>query len=186
MSTTNLFVELVVIGIGATIWVLLLLFTIFGYGWASFETILSWPALIPGLAVVYALGIIVDRFADRLFEQWAVPLGSRWFKSEEEYHRARVLIYTQSDALRDLFEYSRSRLRICRGWAFNSVLTIGALNLFIWVRVPADDLRLKLAVFGSLVFALFAYGAWRAWYRLVSNEYKRLHQQYMFLSGKKK
>ena len=186
MNTTNLFVELVVIGISAAFWVLLLVFTVFGYGWLSIEELFTWPALVPGLAVVYALGIVVDRFADNFFERRALPLSARWFKSEEEYQHARMFIYTRSDALRDLFEYGRSRIRICRGWAFNSFMSAIALNLFVWVQMPADDVRWKLSVFGSFFFLLFGVAAWRAWLRLVSNEYKRLHEQYIHLSNPKK
>jgi len=37
MGTTDLFVELIVIGIGATAWVVLATFSIFGYEWAPLE-----------------------------------------------------------------------------------------------------------------------------------------------------
>lgn len=186
MNTTNLFVELVVIGVGAAVWVVLLLLSLFGYGWISFDTLLSFPALIPGLAIVYVLGIVIDRIADKIFERWATPLGSQWFKSAEEYRRARMLIYTRSDALRDLFEYSRSRLRICRGWALNSLFILLTLNLFVWSQMPPESLRWKISFFGTLFSLLFGIGAWRAWYQLVRNEYKRLHEQYTYLNAQKK
>ncbi len=186
MNTTNLFVELVVIGVGAAIWVMLLVLSLFGFGWVSFDTLLSLPAIIPCLAVVYVLGIVLDRMADKIFEQWAAPLASQWFKSAEEYRRARTFIYTRSDALRDLFEYSRSRLRICRGWALNSFLILITLNVFVWSRVTPEDVRFKVSMFGTIFFLFLGMGAWRAWHRLVGNEYKRLHEQYTYLNDQKR
>ena len=37
MSTTDLFVDLMVIGIGAAIWLILLIFSIFGYEWVPVD-----------------------------------------------------------------------------------------------------------------------------------------------------
>ncbi|NJN21306.1 MAG: hypothetical protein HC812_09070 [Leptolyngbya sp. RL_3_1] len=69
MSTTDLFVELLIIGVGAAIGLFLLVLTVFGYGWLAWDGLLSLPALLPILAIVYVLGIVVDRFSDRLFEK---------------------------------------------------------------------------------------------------------------------
>lgn len=114
MSTTSLFVELVVIGIGAALWVSLAIFSVFDYTWVPFDKAMSLPAIILGLSLIYVLGIVVDRLADRIFQLRNEPLCRKWFESSEDYHRARTLIYIRSETLRDLFGYSRSRLRICR------------------------------------------------------------------------
>jgi len=177
MSTTNLFVELIVIGVGAVFWIALVILSVFNYTWVPFDKIISLPTLVPALSVIYVLGIVVDRLADWIFHFWAESLCRKWFESLEEYHAARTLIYTRAESLRDLFEYSRSRLRICRGWALNCILIVSSLNLFIWVRLPADEVRLKLSMFGSLSLGIFALGAWRAWYGLANNEYRRLLEQ---------
>ena len=60
MSTTSLFVELIVVGVGAAIWLTLLTLALFGYGWVQVpaDKALSIPAAIPILAVVYVLGIV--------------------------------------------------------------------------------------------------------------------------------
>ncbi len=116
MSTTNLFVELIVIGTGAAFWIVLAIFTVFNRAFVTLDNLMSWPALIPVLSIIYVAGIIVDRWADKIFSFiWRDSLRAKWFKTEDDYYAARTLIYTQSDSLRDLFEYSRSRLRICRG-----------------------------------------------------------------------
>jgi hypothetical protein len=177
MSTTNLFVELIVIGIGAAFWVVFVILSIFNYTWVPFDKLMSLPAIVPGLSVIYVLGIVVDRLADWVFHFRAESLCLKWFRSLEEYYTARTLIYTRSESLRELFEYSRSRLRICRGWVINCILIVCGLNLFIWFRLSPSDGRLKLSIFGSLSLGLFALGAWHAWYGLASNEYRRLLEQ---------
>ena len=85
MSTTNLFVELIVIGLGAAIWVTLLVLAALGLdtrtvlGLAENTVILAWT-----VPVVYLLGIVTDRLADGLAQvlrmekkrQTAYPGGS--------------------------------------------------------------------------------------------------------------
>ena len=55
MGTTELFVELVVIGIGALVWVALTTFGIFGYEWVPLEKLFSVSALIPFVSFVYIM-----------------------------------------------------------------------------------------------------------------------------------
>lgn len=181
MSTTNLFVELVVIGTGAAVWVTLAVFAVFDYTWVSYDKAKDLPALIPGLCAIYVLGVVMDRLADWLFGFRAEQLRREFFKNPEDYHKARIFIYTRAEGLRDLFEYGRSRLRICRGWALNSVLIVVTLNLFAWTRLPADELRWKISLFGTLAFGLLAYGAWLAGQRLARAELVKLRDQYAFL-----
>ena len=108
MNTTNLFVELIVIGAGATLWTLLLILSLFGYAWVPFGGLLSLPALIPILSVIYVLGIVVDRLADALFEQiWKEGLLASVYSQanrNEQYRNDRRLLYTESDRLADLLE----------------------------------------------------------------------------------
>lgn len=84
MSTTDLFVELMVIGIGASIWLILFIFSIFGYEWVPVDRVASLFALIPVAAVVYVLGIIVDRIADTIFEKlWGQTLCEKVYKTKK-------------------------------------------------------------------------------------------------------
>jgi hypothetical protein len=193
MSTTNLFVELVIIGIGASIWLTFTLLCVFGYAWipldwsnpvAHLEKIITVPALIPTLAVAYVFGIVVDRIADLTFQGWDRKLRQKHFSQSVDYQRARTVIYDQSPSLRDWFQYGRSRLRICRGWTINSSLCIITTNAFIWMWLPADSPRLHLSLFGSVAFGILAVGALSAWYRLADGEYKRLWEEYSFTQDK--
>lgn len=180
MGTTNLVVELVVIGTGALFWVVFAILTVFGYEWVTLDRLLALmeaPALIPTLSIIYILGVVTDRLADGLFHHWDHSIRGKFFPKPEDYHSARALLYRKSQALTELFEYGRSRVRVCRGWAINSVLLTVMLNLFIWTRLPTESPNLRLSAFGSTALILVAVGSLSAWYGLVRNEYERVLEQ---------
>lgn len=182
MSTTDLFVELLIIGVGAAIGLFLLVLTVFGYGWLAWDGLLSLPALLPILAIVYVLGIVVDGFSDRLFEKiWHDNLFRHYYTDRQTYFNDRRTLYLHAKNLADLLEYGRSRLRICRGWTVNSVLILISLNLFIWTQVPNGALRLKASLFSTLALAGFAYGNWSTWRILTLNSYRKIRQQSDFV-----
>lgn len=184
MNTTNLFVELIVIGVGAIIWLILFVFSVFGYAWVPTDYLLSSFAAIPILAVVYVLGIISDRVADTVFDWiWSDNLQKPYFKGRPEYYNARRIILTRSERLSDLLEYGRSRLRICRGWAFNSILIIISLNTFIWANFSNSSFAISISVFGSISLLVIAFGAWFAWRNLTKNEYRKIKEQAEFIDG---
>lgn len=182
MSTTNLFVELIVIGIGTTIWIVLLVLSVFGYEWIPYEQALSLPALIPVLSIIYVLGIVTDRIADALFHHlWIASLRRDYARSESHDFDDRRLIYIRSERLADLLEYGRSRLRICRGWAFNTVGILITLHLFVWTRVADRVLRGQLAIFGTLCLLTLIASLWFAWRQLVITDYRKVRDQAAYL-----
>jgi hypothetical protein len=176
VQTTNLFVELVVIGLGGALWLALATLTVFGYQWIPVEEVTSLPGLIPALAVIYLLGILIDRISDRIFQGRTKAMASRAFPSVQDYERARNLVYT-SEALRGLAEYTLSRMRICRGWVLNSLLSVVAANAFIWTALPDQVPRMKVASFATLVLLFIGVAALYSWRQLLSNYYDRVAQQ---------
>ena len=100
MSTTNLFVELLVIGVGASIWLILSTLSVLGYAWVPVDRLLSPSAAVPALALVYVLGIISDRVADAVFELvWSDDLRGSQFRNRSEYYDARRLILARSETI---------------------------------------------------------------------------------------
>jgi hypothetical protein len=181
VGTTNLFVELVVIGVGAAAWLVLLVLAAFGWAWVPVERAFSSTALVPLVSVVYLLGIVSDRIADTLFERWWVPrLRRERFPEIAAYHDARRDILTRSARLADQLEYGRSRLRICRGWALNAVLTALALDLFLWRRVGGPAAA-RLALFGTGALLALAWGCWYSWRALTVTEYRKVAEQADYL-----
>jgi len=187
MGTTELFVELIVIGIGAVIWIVLGTFSIFGYTWIPNDELFSVSTLIPFLSLVYIVGIVTDRIADVLFEAiWVPKLQKKYYSSSALARDDRRLIYSSNEFLANLIEYGRSRLRICRGWAFNGVLIMQSANFFIATQVSGRDLQNKLFIWVNLLVGFVAYFSWYSWYRLQDTQYRRLKDDAAFIRGQDK
>jgi hypothetical protein len=182
MGTTELFVELVVIGIGALVWVVLATFGIFGYEWVPLEKLFSVSALIPFLSFVYVLGIITDRIADVIFESiWTPRLLKKHYSSAALARDDRRLIYIRNEYFANLIEYGRSRIRICRGWTFNSVLILLASDYFIFTQVSNSDLRIQLFIWINVLVGFIAITSWYTWYKLSDTQYRRLKDDAAFI-----
>lgn len=187
MGTTELFVELIVIGIGAVIWIVLGTFSIFGYTWIPNDELFSVSTLIPFLSLVYIVGIVTDRIADVLFEAiWVPKLQKKYYSSSALARDDRRLIYSSNEFLANLIEYGRSRLRICRGWAFNGALIMIAANFFIATQVSGRDLQNKLFIWVNLLVGFVAYFSWYSWYRLQDTQYRRLKDDAAFIREQEK
>ncbi|HET6229816.1 MAG TPA: hypothetical protein VFE05_07070 [Longimicrobiaceae bacterium] len=194
MSTTNLFVELIVIGVGAMAWVVLLVLAFFGWDSIAWLRPNDAAAAIPLLAVTYLLGIVTDRLADALFEDVrriaarrhleppsttgsgagrlvdlavATRKPTAYDEATDAYHSARHTLL-QGERFIPILEYGRSRLRICRGWVFNALVLAVAVNVFLRKRVygPLNPDVDHVALKSTVALLLLAAAAWYAWRRL--------------------
>lgn len=165
------------IGVGAALWIGLLIFSIFGYGAVSTATLASPAAAVVLLSFIYVCGIVTDRIADFIFEKlWGAEIRKKWFPSVSDYYGARREIFEKSHLASQLLEYSRSRLRICRGWAFNLVMSSIALTIFlISTSSPPFD-KPRVFVFGTLGLLSLAGGSWYSWKTLAESEYRKVHE----------
>lgn len=182
MSTTDLFVELIVIGTGAAFWFFLLLVSSLGEDWLPFfETLPASIMLILVLAVIYFLGILTDRLADALFDPlWGSKLVEKEFGCAREYYHARSIILTKSEPFSELLDYGRSRMRICRGWTVNLCLLLIVYNYWLWKTVNNFD-KLFMALCGSGILISFIIWTWFTWRMLVTKEYAKIEEQAEFL-----
>ncbi len=187
MATTQLFVELLVIGFGALVWLAILGAALFGFDPAHFyQGLLSVRAFLPVLAVVYVLGIVTDRLADWLFERLDVRHRKEYFGDDKAgYFNARRTLVVHGPALWEHLEYGRSRLRICRGWALNAVLLLVAVDVFAFVRRPAMlTSGWNLAVC-NLFLGLFGVLCALCWGALTRKEYQKIRRQSAWIKKKK-
>jgi hypothetical protein len=156
MNTTTLYAELIVVGSGATLFIVLLFHSLFGTSsWFSklggLTSIGSVVSLIPVLSVFYLLGIVISNVAYLLFKSREKKLRHKKFsKIKHEYERIReekisdiyeeirTTLYTSTHKdLIDEFEFRRSKIRICRGWFINSILIIIALTTYLFTgKIP--------------------------------------------------
>jgi hypothetical protein len=127
-------------------------------------------------------GIVADRVSDATFDiLWGRRLRARSFSDQHDYYQSYCRIFTMSERLANLHDYGRSRLRICRGWAVNSVLIAVAGNVLVWTRVADGVLRSTLAITITSSMAAMAVLSWWAWKRLTESEYLKTQKQVEFL-----
>ncbi|MER7487777.1 hypothetical protein ABTY20_18090 [Streptomyces sp. NPDC126497] len=178
-----MFVEVLVVGIGALVGVVGCVSAAAGYSNMReiAPIIASTPASGAALAFSYALGIVVDRAADYLLTSPRRRLRSRHFVSDAAYSQARHAI-VETPHVVAMADYARSRMRICRGWFLNSVLLSVASALLIW-RFPVQDrvLLLSVDVFLGLLCAAGFYAAWK---NITATSYRKLAQQAMEVTAR--
>lgn len=143
MATTQLFAELLIIGIGVAIWLAFLVSAVLRVQWIGAVPEISVSHLSALLGVAYVLGILVDRAAYSIF------------RNMERKHRESVFadcptpsvddkeryILVNSSSLREQILYNRSRLRISRSWILNFALIgifsgIWMVQQRAWVLAP--------------------------------------------------
>src|SRR5215216_6026488 len=182
MKTTNLFVELVVVGTGAALFVALLFYTLFGdrlllgHPLSSLAKPDDLASIIPVLSFIYVLGIIIDKIAYRVFKSKEDCLRKKNFGElgDDLYYKKRHSLYTSANMTQaiEVFEYGRSKVRICRGWAVNSVLLILALICFMIFRHGFDS----MIVVGIVALGLLAYLTSWSWKVATGVEHRWLKQ----------
>ncbi len=176
MNTTNFFVELIVIGLGGSLALLIILYPFVDQ--TNIQAILTTIrdsgngmlalAVIP---LVYLFGILIDRIADHFLKRWEVKIKFTYFDSTDAIRDARTLVFSKTDRLSNLLEYNRSRLRICRGWALNGLLLLIATNVAIF---KAETLSWLPAVLYTIVLSLFTLLNFLIWRSLTNKEFEKL------------
>jgi hypothetical protein len=188
MTTTQLFVELLVIGLGALVWLALFLATALGYSESSIDPRLLAPTvLLPLLSFAYVLGILVDRAADWCFNSFDAKDRQRYFgDSPDDYYEARRIMVVHGSVLWAHLEYGRSRLRICRGWALNAVLLWLAFNSFVICHLSISrETAGAIVTYNVLLLLLFAASTY-GWRSLNRTEYQKIHRQAPWIQEMKK
>ncbi len=173
MVTTALFVEILIAGIEAAMWLSFLLLMITGHGAISTPAVCNWAvyykdwaALVTILTVgaAYVLGVLVDRIADttyRWFEHKRLGQlinsycgnGSYWYKFPARVEEMRLTIMKDGQAVAGFFDYQRSRVRIARSTVFN--LTAMAVLIYCYIAWRWIALAIHKP-FGSVMNSEFA------------------------------
>ena len=141
MGTTLIFAEILIIGIQCVSWVLLLIFSIFGYGCIKPGlTLLSkWTAItsITFIAFSYTFGIIFDRLFDavtKIYEPAKIILAIPWVqkKASDSIGSNRPQSSLIAGTLANDTIYLISRLRIARSTFFNlSLLFLSTIIFYL-------------------------------------------------------
>jgi len=184
VGATTLFVEVLVIGIGVLACLLAILLAVIGKDLMGLLSSLDGPiVLVSALSLSYALGIIVDRLADRLLQKRATQLQERSFANDVEYERARAAVL-RVPAFSARLDYSRSRLRVVRGWSLNGLGLLVSGNLLLIVRYDAPANRVVTASLALTVATLaLSIGSLFAWQSLAESQYQQIAKQYRMLAS---
>lgn len=153
MTTTALLIEHLISGVQATVWLILLSLTVFGYRWFNIDSLKGTEAyFIPLLlAIAYPLGVFVDNLADDLFKRTERKLTRKVLESEGlkgiRLTMMQVMGNADRDFAREYFAYVRSRVRLSRSTALNFLL-------ITFIGISFTSLRLNIALDGWLWFVV--------------------------------
>jgi hypothetical protein len=119
VSTTNVFVELLIIGLESLTWLALLVGSLFGLKWVStIASIFEKADVLATLAfigIAYVLGIVVDEICDWLVEPWATRIrDSVRSDIQSGMWRMQAYVFSHSETATSQLGYMRTRLRILR------------------------------------------------------------------------
>lgn len=196
MNVTALFVELLVIGMGTATWLALFLAAILRY---RFDTNLLQenPALIGTLtAIVYVLGIVVDRLVRDLFMPTLEAKARRAIFIADRIAHIKAIaqdidegnlsmemekfIRANSESLAHKIDYNRSRLRICRAWILHfALIGVG----FAWwnYRVQLVDAATQVWLLSGDVLLMVL--TWRVAYLLAMDHHKDLVESFQIVAA---
>ena len=177
MNTTNLFVELIVIGLGAFIWLSLFFAPLFGFSgfhqfFDFFENKNATLIALASIPFIYVLGIIVDRVADIMLQPVEQKIRGQYFENTKEVMDAKTAIYYKSQIISNVMEYNRSRLRICRGWFLNSLVFIISGNLVLILTSTTH--KGLYVLLNTIFFLFFAWLNFYAWKVMTRKEYEKI------------
>lgn len=179
LTGVGFFLEVAIVGAGATVWFALATLSVTGYKWISPDLFGTQGLLLLALPLAFILGIIIDAVGDELFEG---PKGVIRENSFGPDHEAAVIRLRReayaSPSEQPALEYVRRRLRIARGWVVNSAALAISLNAFVWLQAP-DSLPLaRISIWGSAAAILLTVGSIFATRSLLTSECEILKHFY--------
>jgi hypothetical protein len=173
MATTVLFVEHLITGLQAAVWIGLIIFSCFGFDWVKLDVVKDFEsvAIVLLLSFVYPIGLFVDNFADAILKNWSERIRDQRMKKENLEGGSllimKVLKDIDDDYLKAYIGYVRTRMRISRSTAVNfALITITSL-IFTSTRLttlPQSQFILLLAfeVIAGLAITTLALLSWRS------------------------
>ena len=192
MSTTTVFVELLIIGLESVAWLSLLISSLFGLDWlTTIAGIFEKADVFATIAVIglaYVVGIVVDEICDSLIEPWAKRIReSVQSDTKLKMWDVQAYVFSHSEVATSQLGYMRSRLRILRSSIFNIPLIIVFALLFLWTRAAVTaDLKAGITWFISVVGLLLVGCALFVYRRITLSYWLRTLSIYKSLKRKEK
>ncbi len=181
MSTTALFVELLIVGLESLVWISLFLCAFFGVDWLLgliniFEKAdLFITTVLVGFA--YLIGILLDELFDSLTGWWSNRIKSSIHeKGLPKMWDMQAYIFSHSKEAIEQLGYIRTRVRIMRSSIFNFALIGISAVLFVnnqiaSVNHPVGRINWVVGIVGLLLVGITAFIYWRLeqayWFRVM-------------------
>jgi len=180
MSTTTLFVEILIIGFESLVWIGLLLSIIWNphdalvQAKAYSEYALLWTTLL--FALAYVIGIIIDRVADSVYKLFRYTPRTA---PPAAYREMRFRILDESEGIGKFCEYQRSRLRISRATFLNLIILTAVFP--VWLIINNQTHLLTIA--GSIIAGASLVGlSYYTTYRIDKAQTEALEQAYKIIT----
>ncbi len=167
METTQLYIELIIIGLEGFIWMCTFLVDILGNKATSVLTKIldNFSSSLFLIGILYVIGVLVDRFADFVFQKKENAIrnvsGLR--------AKSSILVWKKYGAEK-YAEYSRTRVRILRA----SILNLPMISIsFILYTMKYLDKFYMLVIYISILGTLFTYISWRSYNLSLKKYYEK-------------
>ena len=177
MATTALYVEILVIGALAELWIIVIVSAFINTltlrdlaGVATAISALSTLFLLPAWALTYALGWIIKFASERLFKPFFQKrIRDRRFPAKGSYQKAKVLVLHSgsADLVHDVL-FDRHIIRIARANVFNfALISVGLL-----LHLSSSNSRIVFMF--AILFMLMAVVSFAQWRSRYESHYQRI------------
>ncbi|MCP4374497.1 MAG: hypothetical protein GY797_41305 [Deltaproteobacteria bacterium] len=155
MSTTAILVEILIVGLQTCLWLTLIIVVFFGYDWIvpTAKAVKGWESLLSIfiLGICYTIGVVFDRVADCVFiilKPHKILMKSNWIRKHAEVAHSdpRMEVLNSENKAVDFLENIRSRVRIARSTALNSLLVTSFCILFLILRTDYTSWKILSCV----------------------------------------
>jgi hypothetical protein len=151
LTSIGFFLEVAIVGAGATAWVSLAVLTFTGYRWITPALLEADGLLLLAIPTAVILGIIVDEIGDEVARLWKGRIREDMLGED---HADRLVTLRQgafkSPYDRQALEYARKRLRIARGWVVNSAALTFWFIVFVYCRLPDSYPVHRISAIGAV------------------------------------
>jgi dATP pyrophosphohydrolase len=193
MRTTNLIVEILVVGLMSFCWVALAI--ILGAGQEvvdTFSQMFRWkPSVVVAIPVLlsfaYTLGVIINRLSDFILRSKDSRLRRSFFggtdsESLSRWRWAQVAVLAGSESVKSRLDFGRSLLRVARS-AFTNFLLLAVLFPLTLLRLGSLYSHWDMALTACLLFILLSVCSYYSWRRLAIVDYDIVHAAARILRG---
>lgn len=179
MKTTEVFVEILIIGFGPVVAAIVGVHSLSAATFVGIFKLHPSIVIVVGSIVCFIFGVVIDRISDSLLSNYEMGLRQSVLRSAGEtvsFQELRSRVYVAVPHIREWAEYGRVRLRVCRGWVVNIVLIVVVYSSALVVK--GESVLWNFNYFAVFV-ALFVIwiGCVFSWRQLTLSECKRITEE---------